>query len=140
MGSILSLLLLLLVYAVVGTLSKAARKNMQGQKTPPRARQAEPAAAADARAPLAAEDSRLREIQPTIQVSEHDDSVYGGSLNAFTGEGYDPCHDEQMKPLTEVETIEPAPAAAAPGLQLNWTGEEIVRGLVISEILKRKGA
>ena len=138
MGSILSLLLLLLVYAVVGTLSKAARKNMQGQKTPPRARQAEPAAAADARAPLAAEDSRLREIQPTIQVSEHDDSVYRGSLNAFTGEGYDPCHDEQLAPLTEAETAMPAAETVQPGLQLTWTGSDIVRGLVMKEILDRR--
>ena len=60
-------------------------------------------------------------------------------MNAVTGEGYDPCHEEQLSSLTLSETVEPVPVTT-PGLQLHWTGDEIVRGLVISEILKRKGA
>ena len=39
-------------------------------------------------------------MQPTIKVTEHDDSVYQGSLYAETGEGYDPCHDEQLSSLS----------------------------------------
>ena len=77
-------------------------------------------------------------LQPTITFTEHDDSVYAGSMNAVTGEGYDPCHDEQLAPLTLAENEVPAAEAAEGGLQLNWTGNEIVRGIVMSEILKRK--
>ena len=77
-------------------------------------------------------------MQPTITVTEHDDSIYQGSQNAESGEGYDPCHDEQLAPLTLAETAMPAAEAAESGLQLEWTGSEVVRGFVMSEILKRK--
>ena len=77
-------------------------------------------------------------MQPTITITEHDDSVYQGSMNAETGEGYDPCHDEQMEPLTLAETAVPAAETEVPGLQLNWNGSEVVRGIVMSEILKRR--
>ena len=77
-------------------------------------------------------------MQPTITVTEHDDSVYQGSLNAETGEGFDPCHDEQLAPLSLAETAMPAVETAESGLQLEWTGSEVVRGFVMSEILKRK--
>ena len=77
-------------------------------------------------------------LQPTITFTEHDDSVYQGSMNAATGEGYDPCHDEQLEPLTLAETAVPAAETEVPGLQLNWNGSEVVRGIVMSEILKRR--
>ncbi len=77
-------------------------------------------------------------MQPTITITEHDDSVYQGSMNAETGEGYDPCHDEQMESLTLAETAVPAAETEVPGLQLNWNGSEVVRGIVMSEILKRR--
>ena len=84
------------------------------------------------------EPARPTVLQPSITFTEHDDSVYQGSMNAITGEGYDPCHDEQLAPLTFAETAAPAAEAEAPGLELGWTGSEIVRGFVMSEILKRK--
>ena len=71
-------------------------------------------------------------------MTEHDDSVYQGSLNAVTGEGYDPCHEEQMEPLTVLRDEVPAPAEPVPGLRLSFGGDEVIRGLVMSEILKRK--
>ena len=77
-------------------------------------------------------------LQPTISVTEHDDSVYQGSMSAITGEGYDPCHDEQMAPLNAAEAASPETGATVPGLQLSWTGSDVVRGIVMSEILKRK--
>ena len=61
-----------------------------------------------------------------------------GSMNAVTGEGYDPCHDEQLAPRTEAESAMPAAEPEQPGLQLSWTGSDIVRGFVMSEILKKK--
>ena len=77
-------------------------------------------------------------LQPSITFTEHDDSVYQGSLNAVTGEGYDPCHNEQLAPLTAAETVLPAAEAEVPGLQLSWTGSDVVRGFVMSEILTRR--
>ena len=67
-----------------------------------------------------------------------DDSVYQGSMNAVTGEGYDPCHNEQLAPLTALETAPAAAEETVPGLRLSWTGSDVVRGLVMSEVLKRK--
>ena len=137
--SFFPLIALFLIYTAIAAMAKGAKK-VSGARKAPGARSAAPADAAPAEAPAPeASAPRMREMQPTIRVTDHDDSVYMGSMNAVTGEGYDPCHEEQLKPLTRAETIEPAPAAA-PGLQLHWTGEEIVRGFVVSEILKRKGA
>ena len=84
------------------------------------------------------EPARPTVMQPSITFTEHDDSVYQGSMNAVTGEGYDPCHDEQLAPLTQAETAVPAAAEGTPGLQLSFTGSEVVRGFVMSEILTRK--
>ena len=36
------------------------------------------------------------------------------------------------------ETAVPAAETAVPGLQLSWNGNEVVRGIVMSEILNRK--
>ena len=111
--------------------AKPGAKNAADGKNQPAARQAQ--------APVR-EPARPAVMQPTITVTEHDDSIYQGSLNAVTGEGYDPCHDSQLAPLTlaETETAVPAAETQAPGLQLGWTGSEIVRGFVMSEILTRK--
>ena len=111
----------------------AAQHKAQNNAQQPAAEPAKPAA--PAREPLARE-SRLT---PSISVTEHDDSVYQGSMFAVTGEGYDPCHDEQIKPLTEAESAVPAPVEEIPGLQLGWSGNDVVRGLVMSEILNRRG-
>ena len=56
----------------------------------------------------------------------HDDyaSLPSGSLSAETEEGIDPCHDGW------------AHAPGGPGL--SWSGNELVRGFIYSEILKRK--
>ena len=78
-------------------------------------------------------------LRPTISVTPHDDSLYRGSLNAETGEGFDPCHDEDLERLNALEAV-PAvqPVSEVPALPFGWTGSDIVRGVVISEILKRK--
>ena len=90
--------------------------------------------------PEAGQASLPGTVYSTPEPFRHDDSLYKGSLNAETGEGYDPCHDEQMAPLTLLETEpETAPAApGAPGLRLTWTSNAIVQGMVMSEILNRK--
>ena len=131
------LLALVGIYFIFAVVAKAAKKAASVQKKT----SGTPAASVpETSAPPPVAEPQLREIQPTVSIHNHDDSIYLGSMNAVTGEGYDPCHEEQLSSLTLYETIEPAPSVTAPGLQLKWTGDEIVRGLVISEILKRKGA
>ena len=108
-------------------------RTKQPEKQPAKQPDRKPAAAESGEGP-----SRTSVITPSVFVTEHDDSIYQGSMYAVTGEGYDPCHDEQLAGLTAAETAAPAAESAEPGLQLNWTGSEIVRGFVMSEILKRK--
>ena len=90
---------------------------------------------APVREPLA----RETHLTPTISVTAPDDSVYQGSMNAVTGEGYDPCHDEDLAGLNRAEAMPPAhPAGDAASLPFGWTGSDMVRGIVVSEILNRK--
>ena len=143
-----SLIVLLIIWVVVGLVSK--KKNPGGQNAQNvKAGAGKPGAKAPKAAPEAAktpapqpmsrpEPLRPSVLQPSITVTEHDDSVYQGSMFAETGEGYDPCHDEQLAPLTQAETAVPAAAEGTPGLQLSFTGNEVVRGFVMSEILTRK--
>ena len=131
------LMALVFIYLIFALMAKAAKKVTQAQKAAS-GKPAAPAEAPEAPAPEPA-GPQVRELQPSVRVTGHDDTVYQGSLHAVTGEGYDPCHDEQLAHLTRSEAVEHVPVTM-PGLQLNWTGDEIVRGIVISEILKRKGA
>ena len=62
--------------------------------------------------------ARERVLAPTVHFPDRDNSVYQGSLNAITGEGEDPCHEEQLSSLTmreetAPETNSPAVAPAA---------------------------
>lgn len=145
------ILILVILWLLISLPLSKIKKASQGQQaartaSAPKARQPErqPAKAAapavQSSGTSSGEESSFRPtvLQPTITFTEHDDSVYAGSMNAVTGEGYDPCHDEQLAPLTLAENAVPAAEAAEGGLQLNWTGNEIVRGFVMSEILKRK--
>ena len=93
--------------------------------------------------PKAAENAvpeRLNTLKPTIYEPDHDDSVFTGSLGPVMSEGYDPCHEEQLNGLELVcqpEHEQPAPKTN-PGLPLGWTANDMVRGIVMSEILNRK--
>ena len=139
------IVILIILWIIMGLASskkkaqqKAARKAQPGAaKTRTKAPEAEPEPSGPAQPRV--EPARPTVMQPTIKVTEHDDSIYQGSLYAETGEGYDPCHDGQLSALSALER-EPVsvPAAETPGLQLGWTGNDIVRGFVMSEILTRK--
>ena len=138
------ILVLAVIWLLVGLPLMKLGKSAKQQQA---AKNAKPGAAKPgAKAPQSPEGcSRTAEpagptvLQPTITFTEHDDSVYQGSLNAVTGEGFDPCHDEQLSSLSsaERETVS-APGEEAPGLQLGWTGSDVVRGFVMSEILTRR--
>ena len=134
------ILLLLFFWLVIGLpvslAKKAANQKKPNRPSAPKNPAGEESPAA--REPVAPE--RLTTLTPSLYEPHHDDSVFTGSLGAFSGEGYDPCHEEQMSSMELVckpEKPEPAPKADA-GLSLGWTGNEIVRGIVMSEILNRK--
>ena len=135
------ILILAIIWLLIAPILSAAKKQQAAAKNAnSKARQAEAqnAPAAPAGPDPAAKPAEPRVLQPSITFTAHDDSVYQGSMNAVTGEGYDPCHNEQLAPLTALETAPPAAEETVPGLRLSWTGSDVVRGLVMSEVLKRK--
>ena len=132
-------IILLLIWVFIVPLMKVARKQTESQqKTRPAAPQNAPQQETPA-APRPEGAPTYSRLTPTISVTEHDDSVYQGSLNAVTGEGYDPCHDEQLAPLSTAEKTTVPPAVQDhTQLPFGWTGNDVVRGIVMSEILNRK--
>ena len=144
------LLIVILIWVFVG-LPAAMAKKVKEQKTAERlsrgARPRPDIRTGGKSVPVSAEPVTQPEafseptprLQPTVYVTPRDDSIYQGSLNAETGEGFDPCHDEDLERLNAVEAA-PAvqPVSDVPALPFGWTGSDIVRGVVISEILKRK--
>lgn len=64
---------------------------------------------------------------------EHEDE---GSLHYQSTEGVDPCHDDE---LPDRHTPRPAvqPPREQPGLTLEWTGDALVKSVVMQEILTR---
>ena len=142
------ILVLAIIWLLIGLplskLSKVAKQQQAAKNAKPgaakpgaKAPKAEPQRSGPAQPQVT--PARPTVLQPSITFTEHDDSVYQGSLNAVTGEGFDPCHDEQLSSLSsaERETVS-APGEEAPGLQLGWTGSDVVRGFVMSEILNRR--
>lgn len=130
------LLMIMIFWAIIGIPAAIAKKAAEQKK-----QAARPAAQKTKAEPVKEQkaEPRLKTLTPTVSFTGHDDSVYQGSLNAFTGEGYDPCHDEQMLPLTQIESEpEALPQQVRGGLPLGWTDNDIVRGIVMSEILNRK--
>ena len=139
------LLLLLFFWLCIGLPVSLARK-AANQKKPNRP--AAPAKTDEQKAPEAsgpAEPERLIPLTSTLIEPDHDDSVFTGSLGTLSTEGFDPCHEEQISGLELVcepgkeEFSEPSPESAA-RFPLGWTDNEIVRGIVMSEILNRKRA
>lgn len=121
-------------------ISKAAQaKKRASAGRPAAAPPGQAPAQANAQAPVREPARQETRMMPTVSVTQNDDSIYQGSLNAFTGEGYDPCHEEDLVKLNRAEASAPAhPAADKHSLPFGWTGNDIVRGIVVSEILNRK--
>ena len=138
------LLLVLIFWVIIGIPAAAAKKtaaqkNQAAARFPARNAQqpADPPAAAQ---PAAQPPERPTPMVPAVYEPDHDDSVFTGSLGPVETEGYDPCHEEQlrdMEPVCQPGREIPAPQVRS-GLTLGWTGNDIVRGIVMSEILKRK--
>ena len=137
------IIVMLLIWLLIGLPIMLAKKAAEQQKKTARPAAQQKPEAEQATRPVPkkqAATERLTTLTSTIAPTGHDDSIYQGSLNAVTGEGYDPCHDEQMAPLNAAAQADsmPAPVQTQPGLPFGWTGSDMVKGIVMSEILKRK--
>ena len=143
-GPILILILIWIFIGLPASIAKKAKEQKTASKLSAGSRSRKNAENETAPAPVPEKQAEgfrepIRRMQPTISVTPRDDSVYQGSLNAETGEGYDPCHDDDLERLNAAEAAPAAqPVSDTPALPFGWTGSDIVRGVVISEILKRK--
>ena len=141
MEQLAPLLLLLFFWIFIGLPVSIAKKAANQKKSARPAVQKAPAEEQPSAAQKPAEPERMSTLTPSLYEPDHDDSVFTGSLGPVSTEGYDPCHEAQMSSMEPVckpgkETA--PPKAAAPGLPFGWTGSDMVRGIVMSEILKRK--
>ncbi len=144
MERLIPLVFVLFLYLIIG-LSRAKKAGQR--QTPPRpgtdARAPQPPAAgqkpvAEQRpaGPAPSGPSPVSELRP-----EHEEGTGWGSLDVETGEGEDPCHEEQLAGMASLQAAESAAAnpAELPAQPL-LTGNDLVRGFIIGEILRRKQA
>ncbi|MBQ2952988.1 MAG: hypothetical protein IJE07_05470 [Clostridia bacterium] len=134
------------IIAIISIISKANAKNKKAQQhtnqsfiaaRPP---QAQPAAkpAITPPAPVTAPPVPRTAAQPTVHTHYQPDcethDAPGGSLNAQSTEGKDPCHEQQLPPRRTA--VQEAPAER-PGLTLDWSADAMVRAFVMQEVLTR---
>ena len=74
-------------------------------------------------------------IQARVQVTEKP-QVLLGSMGADTHEGIHPC-DEHENELQQSNRPAMARPVEQPGLQLDWTGENMVKAFIMQEVLTR---
>lgn len=140
MDAFVPLFLLLMIWIMIGVPLSVAKKAAERQKRNAAPGQA-PRKVQLPEFPPLQEQEPPQVLAPTVfPPSGQDKTPYRGSLDVDTGEGEDPCHDEQMASLTlaEQEELPPHPQPARSGIPLGWTENDVVRGIVMSEILTRK--
>lgn len=91
------------------------------------------------RTPPPAVKSPHRVMEPTVHVHEtphcqtHDAP---GSLGEGSTEGRDPCHEEQLADMRQAQ-FSYAATAETPGLALEWSGDNMVKAVIMQEVLTR---
>lgn len=156
MEQFLSILVVILIWSVVSAASRKKPQQNRGQNQAPRAGGAAPKASAPAPKPAAERVSPVR--TESHSHPEPQGNVYQGSLGFTSAEGMDPCHDDpQSMPSGSLHVDAPegtdpchdgmspvsSAAGAEPeirGLNLQFSGNDIVKGFVWGEILNRKRA
>jgi len=156
------LFVFILIYAVFALVSAAmkSRQNPKGKPAAAPTRSRKPLAEVPGSAPLAPARKEVPAPAREEYVGSLGDSaaVPRGSLRSEIPEGTDPCHDDfaavpQGSLRSEIpEGTDPChdswtprtpdrpdgPPAEKGGLDLNWTGDDLVKGFVLGEILRRK--
>jgi len=76
-------------------------------------------------------------IQTRVQVTERP-QVMLGSMGVDTHEGIHPCDEHEGNLLQDSKPLVPMPVEK-PGIQLDWTGDNMVKAFVMQEVLTRPG-
>ena len=151
--------LLVIVFTVVGMINKSKKKKEQQAKsqkvfqemppvTAPQAVPQQPAAApAATMMPPRPEHKTVTPLEAMIKQVVREtkgESKEGRTDHSahISCEGHDPCHEDQLSPAVRparVAVQETAMAVEEEGssLKLNFTGDEMVRAVVMQEILTR---
>lgn len=126
-----------IVAAIVGAFQKKAQQAKANTFKPVHSAPAHPQAAPRPAQPAAMpsyQPAALAQplVHPHLQpdCETHDAP---GSLGTVSAEGKDPCH-EQL--LTHPRTA-PEQTASQPGLELEWSGDALVKAFVMQEVLTR---
>ena len=146
--------LLVIVIGIISTISKAAKKQqsraaVEAHRAAAQARTgtAEPAPIPHAVVPaMSFGDVPGQVAAPVIKPSpalaptvhphiQPDCDVHDvpGSLGVTSMEGKDPCHEDELTLERTVAT----PAKPEGGLQLEWSGENMVKAFIMQEVLTR---
>lgn len=146
--------LLVIVIGIISTISKAAKKQqsraaVEAHRAAAQARTgtAEPAPIPHAIVPaMSFGDVPGQVAAPVIKPSpalaptvhphiqpDCDTHDVPGSLGVTSMEGKDPCHEDELTLERTVAT----PAKPESGLQLEWSGENMVRAFIMQEVLTR---
>ena len=146
MNDLVPFIFILLIFfgSIASSKKKQARKaaNHPYQPAPPQPAKSQPARApqqAGSPAQPAMDTVEHREIAPTVHAHvEPDCDIHDapGSLGVTSGEGQDPCHAEQMTHVrAPAAAVSPAPEGG--GLQFDWSGDSMVKAVVMQEVLTR---
>ena len=146
--------LLVIVIGIISTISKAAKKQqsraaVEAHRAAAQARTgtAEPAPVPQAVVPaMSFGDVPGQVAAPVIKPSpalaptvhphiqpDCDTHDVPGSLGVTSMEGKDPCHEDELTLERTVAT----PAKPESGLQLEWSGENMVKAFIMQEVLTR---
>ena len=146
--------LLVIVIGIISTISKAAKKQqsraaVEAHRAAAQARTgtAEPASVPQAVVPaMSFGDVPGQVAAPVIKPSpalaptvhphiqpDCDTHDVPGSLGVTSMEGKDPCHEDELTLERTVAT----PAKPEGGLQLEWSGENMVKAFIMQEVLIR---
>ena len=146
--------LLVIVIGIISTISKAAKKQqsraaVEAHRAAAQARTgtAEPAPIPHAVVPaMSFGDVPGQVAAPVIKPSpalaptvhphiqpDCDTHDVPGSLGVTSMEGKDPCHEDELTLERTVAT----PAKPESGLQLEWSGENMVKAFIMQEVLTR---
>lgn len=74
-------------------------------------------------------------VKTTVAVKEKPSAVVG-SLGVDSHEGLHPCDEHDEGPLQEPSAIMAA-SVEKPGIQLDWSGDNMVKALIMQEVLTR---
>ena len=146
--------LLVIVIGIISTISKAAKKQqsraaVEAHRAAAQARTgtAEPAPIPQAVVPaiffgdvpgqvaapvIKPSPALAPAVHPHIQ-PDCDTHDVPGSLGVTSMEGKDPCHEDELTLERTVST----PAKPEGGLQLEWSGENMVKAFIMQEVLTR---